>query len=198
MISTRYRDSGVIRISPGLWDVNTIRISRSDRYQRCLALVLVFVYVCVQKPNGTTRDDVLVQTQRGRIRIRIEVNGRRRREWSGGVVELVEATISVSNGDERTRARKEANGMLDFEQQANQALASLDDDWHLLEGERTTFAIFFLPFPAPSSKARNTGRTMPHDAAQNSNPAEREGQLLGNVRVPYLRATNSKIPCCID
>ncbi|EZA57045.1 hypothetical protein X777_01651, partial [Ooceraea biroi] len=96
------------------------------------------------------------------------------------------------------RARKEANGMLDFEQQANQALASLDDDWHLLEGERTTFAIFFLPFPAPSSKARNTGRTMPHDAAQNSNPAEREGQLLGNVRVPYLRATNSKIPCCID
>lgn len=38
--------------------------------------------------------------------------------------------------------------MLDFEQQANQTqtLASLDDDWHLLEGERTTFAIFFLPF----------------------------------------------------
>lgn len=38
--------------------------------------------------------------------------------------------------------------MLDFEQQANQAqaLASLDDDWHLLEGERTTFAIFFLFF----------------------------------------------------
>lgn len=36
--------------------------------------------------------------------------------------------------------------MLDFEQQANQAqaLASLDEDWHLLEGERTTFAIFLL------------------------------------------------------
>ncbi|CAK9815151.1 hypothetical protein ANTPLA_LOCUS8539 [Anthophora plagiata] len=36
--------------------------------------------------------------------------------------------------------------MLDFEQQANQAqaLASLDEDWHLLEGERTTFAIFSL------------------------------------------------------
>lgn len=38
--------------------------------------------------------------------------------------------------------------MLDFEQQANQAqaLASLDEDWHLLEGERTTFAIFILRF----------------------------------------------------
>lgn len=48
---------------------------------------------------------------------------------------------------EKRRAKKNANGMLDFEQQANQtqALASLDD-WHLLEGERTTFAIFFLPF----------------------------------------------------
>lgn len=36
--------------------------------------------------------------------------------------------------------------MLDFEQQANQAqaLASLDEDWHLLEGECTTFAIFLL------------------------------------------------------
>lgn len=36
--------------------------------------------------------------------------------------------------------------MLDFEQQANQAqaLASLDEDWHLLEGECTTFAIFRL------------------------------------------------------
>lgn len=46
--------------------------------------------------------------------------------------------------------------MLDFEQQANQAqaLASLDDDWHLLEGERTTFAIFLLPFPEPPSEAR--------------------------------------------
>lgn len=35
--------------------------------------------------------------------------------------------------------------MLDFEQQANQAqaLASLDEDWHLLEGECTTFLIFF-------------------------------------------------------
>lgn len=34
--------------------------------------------------------------------------------------------------------------MLDFEQQANQAqaLASLDEDWHLLEGESTTFVIF--------------------------------------------------------
>lgn len=49
---------------------------------------------------------------------------------------------------EKTRAKKDANGMLDLEQQANQtrALASLDDDWHLLEGERTTFAIFFFPF----------------------------------------------------
>lgn len=42
--------------------------------------------------------------------------------------------------------------MLDFEQQANQAqaLASLDEDWHLLGGECTTFIIlfyhsFFLP-----------------------------------------------------
>lgn len=36
--------------------------------------------------------------------------------------------------------------MLDFEQQANQAqaLASLDEDWHLLEGECTTFAIFLF------------------------------------------------------
>lgn len=50
--------------------------------------------------------------------------------------------------EERRGEEKNANGMLDFEQQANQtqALASLDDDWHLLEGERTTFAIFFLPF----------------------------------------------------
>lgn len=33
--------------------------------------------------------------------------------------------------------------MLDFDQQANQALVSLDDDWHLLEGEYTTFTILF-------------------------------------------------------
>ena len=41
--------------------------------------------------------------------------------------------------------------MLDFEQQANQAqaLASLDEDWHLLEGERTTFAIFLLDSVCP-------------------------------------------------
>lgn len=37
--STRYRDSDVIWISPSLWNVNTIRMSRSDRYQRCLAMV---------------------------------------------------------------------------------------------------------------------------------------------------------------
>jgi len=44
--------------------------------------------------------------------------------------------------------------MLDYEQQANQAqaLVSLDDDWHLLEGERTTYAIFFFPFLVPSSE----------------------------------------------
>lgn len=56
--------------------------------------------------------------------------------------------ISVSGRGEEESEEKEASGMLDFEQQANQAqaLASLDDDWHLLEGERTTFAIFFLPF----------------------------------------------------
>lgn len=53
--------------------------------------------------------------------------------------------------------------MLDFEQQANQAqpLASLDDDWHLLEGERTTFAIFFSPYVAPSS---SEGRVRQGDA----------------------------------
>jgi hypothetical protein len=47
--------------------------------------------------------------------------------------------------------------MLDFEQQANQAQApaSHDDDWHLLEGERTTFAIFLLPFSAPPSEERD-------------------------------------------
>jgi len=50
--------------------------------------------------------------------------------------------------------------MLDFEQQANQAPASLDDDWHLLEGERTTFAIFLLPFSAPPSKARQHRRAI--------------------------------------
>lgn len=46
--------------------------------------------------------------------------------------------------------------MLDLEQQANQApaLASHDDDWHLLEGERTTFAIFLLPFVRLLWKAR--------------------------------------------
>jgi len=69
--------------------------------------------------------------------------------------------------------------MLDFEQQANQAQApaSLDDDWHLLEGERTTFAIFLLPFSP--SKARNSGGTMPHDAAENSNPPEKRGTAPG-------------------
>jgi len=58
---------------------------------------------------------------------------------------------------ERRRARKRASGMLDFEQQANQAQApaSHDDDWHLLEGERTTFAIFLLPFSAPPSEERD-------------------------------------------
>ncbi|KYN08910.1 hypothetical protein ALC57_18876 [Trachymyrmex cornetzi] len=51
-------------------------------------------------------------------------------------------------GPGEKRKAKDTNGMLDFEQQTNQAqaLASLDEDWHLLEGERTTFAIFFLPF----------------------------------------------------
>lgn len=54
--------------------------------------------------------------------------------------------------------------MLDLEQQANQApaLASHDDDWHLLEGERTTFAIFLLPFARLLSKAR--GRPWQGDA----------------------------------
>lgn len=60
--------------------------------------------------------------------------------------------------------------MLDFEQQANQAqaLASLDDDWHLLEGERTTFAIFFLPFLYLPRKVHKDRRDGCH-AAQNLN-----------------------------
>lgn len=72
-------------------------------------------------------------------------------------MELVGSTISVAerpSGEVVEEEKKEeASGMLDFEQQANQtqALVSLDDDWHLLEGERTTFAIFPLPFPASSS-----------------------------------------------
>lgn len=96
----------------------------------------------------------------------------KRREWPGGAVEL-DATTAVSpNGVER---RAEEAGMLDLEQQANQAqaLASLDDDWHLLEGERTTFAIFFSPYVAPSSE----GRVRQGDATpvRNSNPTiERE------------------------
>jgi len=56
--------------------------------------------------------------------------------------------IGVSTVRPGEKRKAKDTGMLDFEQQTNQAqaLASLDDDWHLLEGERTTFAIFFLPF----------------------------------------------------
>lgn len=103
-------------------------------------------------------------------------------------MELAGATISVSSDEERRRrARKEASGMLDFEQQANQAqaLASLDDDWHLLEGERTTFAIFLFPFPAASSKARQHRQD---DAIRCSQfklfPRGEKGQPLKNVRLP--------------
>ncbi|TGZ54277.1 Uncharacterized protein DBV15_06244 [Temnothorax longispinosus] len=65
----------------------------------------------------------------------------------------------------RRERRRTLNRMLDFEQQANQtqALASLDDDWHLLEGERTTFAIFFLPFlclPRKVYRDRQVGVTV--------------------------------------
>lgn len=64
--------------------------------------------------------------------------------------------------------------MLDFEQQANQAqtLASLDDDWHLLEGERTTFAIFFLPFRALRRKVHRDQQVRQCHAAQNFKPLE--------------------------
>lgn len=77
-------------------------------------------------------------------------------------MQLDGATISVP-GEER-KAKKEASRMLDLEQQANQAqaLASLDDDWHLLEGERTTFAIFLLPFVRLRLGRRvEFGRAMP-------------------------------------
>lgn len=58
--------------------------------------------------------------------------------------------------------RQSIERMLDFEQQTNQvqALASLDQDWHLLEGKRTIFiiclstlftSIFFSPLPPFSS-----------------------------------------------
>lgn len=68
--------------------------------------------------------------------------------------------------------------MLDFEQQANQAqaLASLDDDWHLLEGERTTFAIFLSPFRAPSLEG-DPGRAMPRRSKFKSDREGRDGAL---------------------
>lgn len=115
--------------------------------------------------------------------IRARVSGRRRSrregEWTqGGAVELDWVTTPVTKGSgEEARRKTKTGGMLDFEQQTNQALASLDDDWHLLEGECTTFAIFplFSSFLAASRVRRRakTGRPMPH-AAQNSNPPRKE------------------------
>jgi hypothetical protein len=114
-------------------------------------------------------------------------------------VELDGATISVP-GEER-RVKKEANRMLDLEQQANQAqaLASLDDDWHLLEGERTTFAIFLLPFVRLLLGRRaELGRTMPDSKFKSG----RKGRdiILGNIRIPL--PSNDKFeeidPCKIE
>lgn len=65
-------------------------------------------------------------------------------EHKGGAVELDGVTTLLAEGNGEKARRKTTGGMLDFEQQTNQALASLDDDWHLLEGECTTFAIFPL------------------------------------------------------
>jgi len=99
-------------------------------------------------------------------------------------VELDEATISVP-GEER-RAKKEASRMFDLEQQANQAqaLASLDDDWHLLEGERTTFAIFLLPFVRLLLGRRaEFGRAI---SCRSKFKSRRKGKstTLGNIRTP--------------
>lgn len=80
-------------------------------------------------------------------------------------MELDGVTTLLAEGSGEEARRKTTGGMLDFEQQTNQALASLDDDWHLLEGECTTFAIFPLfslsSRPLASEGARKpVGRTL--------------------------------------
>ncbi|KYM95991.1 hypothetical protein ALC62_13439 [Cyphomyrmex costatus] len=95
------------------------------------------------------------------------------------------STRSTVRPGEKRRA-KDTNGMLDFEQQTNQAqaLASLDDDWHLLEGERTTFAIFFLPFLSLPQKVHG-GSVRRWHTAQNLNPAGTKWEEKNFIHVEF-------------
>lgn len=104
-------------------------------------------------------------------------------------MELDGVTIPVAGGEWSGETKKTTGGMLDFEQQTNQApaLASLDDDWHLLEGECTTFAIFLLSFLAPFVGRRaKTGRPMPHIASKFKSTMKESGFSL------YFRTTITK------
>lgn len=73
--------------------------------------------------------------------------------------------------------------MLDLEQQANQALASLDEDWHLLEGERTTFAIFLLPFVhLLLGRRAKLGRAI--SCCSKFKSRKKKGVTFRNIRIP--------------